>query len=84
MRRDKTPEILAIVALLFVFVLVVAHWQQSRAFKAEIAEYRLSQKEIMLINDNLNRRNVDDCELERTWYGFKCVDREGKVYRIPI
>jgi hypothetical protein len=50
---------------------------------AELAQpWTLSSAEIKYINEALNKKSVGDCGIEPTYYGWKCTDRDGRVYRI--
>lgn len=71
-----------LVAVIAAAAIMLLHWQERRAFKAELNALRLEKHEINFINENLNRRSAGDCEITRTWYGFQCREKSGKVFRI--
>ena len=75
--KDKLPIlwILVIIMLLGIFIHSFADGRNKRGWS-------LSQEEINLINFELDKRSVGDCVLTREWYGFRCVDKDGKVYRV--
>ena len=43
---------------------------------------RLSQIDIERIETDLISRNADDCVIEKAEYGWKCTDKDGKVYKV--
>ena len=85
MRKDKVPTILSIIAFIFLAVLLFSHQYERRQLSAEIHALDLSQREINVLNDELNRRMAEDCKIERTFYGFRCTEfKTGKVYRVYL
>jgi len=82
-------DIMTVVFALVVLAAVFLHSCQRQRLKAEISEMqtipRITQSEIFLLNKALDARKADDCKLERTWYGFRCVEfKTGKVFRVFI
>lgn len=81
-RRRCSWDALMLIAVVAAAAIMLLHWQERRAFRAELNALRLERHEINLINENLSRRSAGDCELTREWYGFKCVEKSGKIYRV--
>lgn len=80
-----TMKLLTAVMIMLLVVLSVFFSIQigQRIRNRELAEpWTLSKAETKHIMANLDKRNVGDCVLEPTYYGWKCTDRDGKVYRI--
>lgn len=42
----------------------------------------ISTEEAKYINAVLQEKNCGDCELTETFYGWKCVDQQGKTFRV--
>lgn len=89
MTYNKFCKYAAIGVVLFILIIVLLHFWQRHEMKRELAELQeisalaLTQQEIDLINEDLNRRNALDCKIERTWYGFACREfKTGKLYRV--
>jgi len=77
------------ITVLWIIILLVctaAFWSavyDGRARKAARQANSITQAEVDYLNKELNRRYADDCTIERTWYGFKCVEfKTGKIYKI--
>lgn len=75
--KDKVAIlwILTIIVLLGIFIHSTVDGRNKKGWS-------LSQEEIAFINTELDRRYAGDCVLTREWYGFRCVDAQGKVYRV--
>ena len=77
-RKEKIIDgFLLIIVIACVFGLII----QLRE-RQIIRPWSLSQAEINHINAVLNSKNAPDCILEPTFYGWKCVGKDKKIYRI--
>lgn len=86
---ERTINILTIIFVAVALVAGLSHFVQRQRLSAEIAGFerisalQVTPAEIDFINRNLNRRAAGDCKLERTLYGFKCIEfKSGKTFRI--
>ncbi|MDD3095809.1 MAG: hypothetical protein PHD63_06160 [Candidatus Marinimicrobia bacterium] len=77
------------ITVLWIIILLVctaAFWNavyDGRTRKANHRTQQITDAEVDFLNQELNRRYADDCTIERTWYGFKCVEfKTGKIYKI--
>lgn len=79
---------LSIIAfILFSFLVVFLHEREKQRFQEEIRKEALyiSQADVDFINQNLKKRNANDCCLERTEYGYKCKELVSKkLFKIKM
>lgn len=80
--KKRTIDIITVIAVVAAFIIILLHVYERRALRAELNALSLSQKEINYINEDLSERNAGDCELTREWYGFRCEEKSGKVFRV--
>lgn len=54
----------------------------NKATLTDVKPARLSESDADYITEQLTRRAVDECVVTPTSYGWRCVDRQGRVYKI--
>jgi hypothetical protein len=77
-------NLIVAVAIVIIAGIFLLHWQERRAFRAELNSLHISKREANFINAELNKRNAGDCTVTREWYGFRCVEKSGKVFRVYL
>ena len=79
----KKTTALWIITLIICVVALFNAFYDGRTLKAKRLADTITVQEADFLNQELNRRYADDCTIERTWYGFKCVEfKTGKIYKI--
>ena len=79
----KKTTALWIIALIICVVALFNAFYDGRTRKAARLADSITQAEVNFLNQELNRRYADDCTIERTWYGFRCIEfKTGKIYKI--
>lgn len=48
----------------------------------DVQPIRMAKADVDFVQRELLRRSADDCVLTPTSYGWRCVDRQGRVYKI--
>lgn len=76
-------KFLWIVALLIIVIVFINAIYDGRARKAARLANTITAQEADFLTHELKRRCAGDCELIRTWYGFRCIEMEsGRVFKI--
>lgn len=70
---------ICIIILLLNIVLGIVLFQELRY---KHVDNSISNQEWNYIFAYISKKSIPDCYIIRTEYGFKCVDRDKKVYRI--
>ena len=74
--------------LLWIWIVVFATitaWCIVKLWKTyDVVIKHISKEEFHILNEHLKARYVGDCVLTREGYGFKCIDKSGKVFKIII
>ena len=78
--KDKIIDgFLLLVVIVCVFGLLISWGEGQRRKKANLS-WSLTKSEQKHIMEELDARSAEDCVLEPIPGGWKCTDRQGKVY----
>ena len=72
-------RIVAITIILLNIILGIVLFQE---LKYKHIDNSISSQEWTYILAYLRKKSIPDCCIVRTDYGFKCIDRDKKVYKI--
>lgn len=78
---DLTPHFLkaTIGALIIMFILIIIILAMAPPAKPVP---NVCLNEVLNITEQLEAKVVGDCILEKTSYGWKCTDRDGKIFTV--
>ena len=75
----KKEKIIDIIFVIFIIICIFI-FSESQRHKESNVSWSLTENEQKFILENLNKKDVGNCILEPLKDGWKCTDKNGKIY----